>query len=99
MSELAGVAAALFVGGTVTIEDRFGAVLSTHPITGIGAVVGPEAWLTVAPAVATGSGIAAQHTITSATGRTTLTGTPSLDRSDIEEGADVLLEPIRMEAP
>ena len=98
MSELAGVAAALFVGGRLTIEDASGSVLSSHPITSTAAVVGSEAWLAVGQAVATGSGIASRYTVTSATGKTTLTGTPALDRSDIEEGADVILEPIHLEA-
>lgn len=98
MSELAGVAAALFVGGALTIEDATGSVLSRHPITATAAVMGDAAWLTVAAAQATGTGIAARYTVTSATGRTALTGTPALDRLDIEEGADVILEPIRLEA-
>lgn len=92
MSELAGVAAALFVGGRLTIEDEHGAVLSAHPVTASDGAV-----LAVADARATSPGIASRFRLTSASGLTTVIGTPDLDRYDIEEGADVLIASLTLQ--
>ena len=91
--------AVLLVGGTLTVEDATGRPLSVHAITAGASPVGGSTWLTVAPAVASDTGLAARWSAASADGSAVMSGTGlNLDRSDITQGADVIIDSIRLEA-
>ena len=95
---IVGVVGRLLTGGTVRVVTDAGVILSEHPITGVTDPVGPSTWATVGPSVATGAGRADHVDILSGGALLISGGSLSLDFPDIDEGADVLLDPIRLEA-
>lgn len=84
-------------GAMVQVVTSAGLLISEHPITGWTSV-GSRVWATVGPAIATGTGMADHIDILSDGAPLITGGSLTLDFPAIDEGADVLLDPIRLEA-
>lgn len=88
--------AALLRGGRVRLLDASGDVLTDHAL-GSPAVVGGTVHVPVEPAISTGVGTASRVELLSRTGQSLYLGAGvDLDDPDIDEGADVVLEPLRV---
>ncbi len=90
---MAEVVAKAIDGATVHLVTDMGATLSEHDVTGT-IVVGTSAWATLSSAVATGSGRADHIEVRSGDARIITGGQVDLGEPEVDEGADVILEPL-----
>ena len=94
---MVGAMASLLEGGTVHVVTEMGEVISAHAVSGVRAAPG-VLLIETGPSVATGSGRAARFDILADGGTVARGGTLALDHPDIDEGSDIVLDPIRLEA-
>ena len=88
----------LLADATVRVVTDRGAVLSEHEVSGVSGVVGDTLWATVAPSIATGTGRADHIDIRALGVPLVVGGTLTLDSHDIDEGSDVMIDTVRVEA-